>query len=452
MSEDHSNTTYRSDRLLYSRFIDEPFDDKHLDYQKILDSAYKFMDEGNLIEACALLEIESDFDKSLYQLVRTEYIIGSYYEELDANHIPTDQHGRDDPIGTAAEHYGQGAQYAHQIPDQALVAQLRKFESDMCYGSNPHCKRYIRASAAARDALENWHKWRDLSGRDSTTDLDFEFILADDLGVRALMVAEDDYAVHGLERAAILLMMLQNRDDFPSSKYANYDFFLDWNWAALHHSMGNFELAFNRALQARDKAINSSTLRNFGRVNSLIAEIALDAVDGEIVWKGYKRKRQLIVADKAILKATQAAEECHDKAGELLALLVSVRWNHLFQKEDNRQLRDDRLAMFEEIKARATAIENTDPILFARVEIAWGDEYAYRNKATRSKMNAMEAKRYYEQAKNRLADVEAFVIVRVARKRLERLFHQTNLPPPKTSTKPSRTSKAPRRGTDISQN
>ena len=96
--------------------------------------------------------------------VRTEYIIGTYYEGLDADHIPTDQHGRDDPIGTAAEHYGQGAHYAHQIPDQALVAQLKKFESDMCYGSNPHRKRYIRASAAARDALENWHKWREPSG------------------------------------------------------------------------------------------------------------------------------------------------------------------------------------------------------------------------------------------------------------------------------------------------
>ena len=108
--------------------------------------------------------------------------------------------------------------------------------------------------------------------------------------------------------------------------------------------------------------------------------------------------------------------------------------------------------MFEEIDERAIAIENTDPILFARVEIALGDEYAYRNKAKRSKMNAMEARRYYWQAKNRLADVEAFALARVARKRLERLFHQTTLPPPKTSTKPSRTPKAPRRGTDISQN
>ncbi len=58
-------------------------------------SAYKFMAEGNLIEACTLLELETDFDKSLYQLVRTEFIIAKYYEGLDMDHIPTDYHGRD---------------------------------------------------------------------------------------------------------------------------------------------------------------------------------------------------------------------------------------------------------------------------------------------------------------------------------------------------------------------
>ncbi len=184
-----------------------------------------------------------------------------------------------DPIGTAAEHYDQGSQYAQQIPDWALVAQLKKFESDMCYGSNPHRKRYVRAFRASRHALANWRKWRKLSGNDSTANVNFEFLLADDLGVRALAVAEDDDAVHGLERDAILLTVLQNRDDFPATTYANYEFFLDWNWAALHHSMGNYEFAFFRALQARGKAINSSTLRNYGRVNALIAEIALDAVD-----------------------------------------------------------------------------------------------------------------------------------------------------------------------------
>ena len=54
--------------LLYPMRNGEFFDDKYLAYQQILDRAYKFMDEGNLLEACALLEVETDFDKSLYRL------------------------------------------------------------------------------------------------------------------------------------------------------------------------------------------------------------------------------------------------------------------------------------------------------------------------------------------------------------------------------------------------
>ncbi len=37
MNEDQSNTTYRSDRLLYPKLNGEFFDDKYLDYQQILD-------------------------------------------------------------------------------------------------------------------------------------------------------------------------------------------------------------------------------------------------------------------------------------------------------------------------------------------------------------------------------------------------------------------------------
>jgi hypothetical protein len=440
MSDDRHTEAVAGRRLLLSRLPDEPFGDKYREYQRILDKAYVYNEEGRLDVACQLLEQRMDLPMLPYQIVRANYLHGKYAEALDAALGATDPLVSEDHLGKAAEYYAQAADVARRIPDWELAARLKKIESDMCYGSNPTRKRYVRAFAASKDAVDYWRAWRELSHCNSTDDVHFEFRLAEDLGVRALMVAADDDAVDALERAAILLLTLRDRADFDPAKYKDYDLYLDWNWAVLHHSMGNYALALKRALLARDKAASASTMFNFGRANSFIAEIALDAVEGEVEWHGYRSKRQLIVAEKAIPKARKAADEFPDAAGQVLAMLVHARWLR------HTQWRDDRLAVFEEIQRRALAIEHTDPILFGRVEIAWGDEYAYRNKVKRSSGSVQEARKRYQQAERRLTEVEALGLARVAHKRLVRLFQQTTQLAPRAPRKPSRKPTAPRTG------
>jgi hypothetical protein len=446
MSDDRHTEAVAGGRLVRSRCPDEPIEDQHLDYQRILDKAYGYNDEGTLDLACQLLEQNANLPRSPYQIVRDAYLHGKRLEAIDAADETTGQLESEDYLGPAADYYAQGADVARHIVDWELAARLKKLESDMCYGSKPYRKRYVRAATASRDAFEYWHTWRELSRCDSTADVHFDFRLADDLGVRAVMVAENDQAVDALERAATLLLILRDRADFDQATYKNYDLFLDWNWAVLHHSMGNYRLALKRGMLARDKAANASTVRNYGRANSIIAEIVLDAVDGDIEWQGYRRKRLLIVAEKAIPKAMKAADEWPDQAGKVLAMLVHARWLR------HTQWREDRLAMFKEIDQRSLAIEHTDPILFGRVEIAWGDEYAYRNKVSRSNWSVQEARRYYRQAERRLADVEALGLARVAHKRLERLYQQTSLSAPRAPRKKSRKPTASQTGSWLSLN
>jgi hypothetical protein len=437
MNADEGRTICRTDRLLYSKLDDEPFGSQYIEYQEILDKAYRYKDSNDLYEACMLLEQATDFARSLYQAVRTQYILALYYRGLDADLKVLDHHGREDPLGTAADHYAQGADYASQIPDSALFAQLKKFESDRCYRSNPYRKRYRRAVEAAQVALAAWRACDDLRNSTHASGLHFEYQLADDLAVRAQMVADDHLAVDSLTHAATLLLKLRECSDHDPAQYLNDDFLLAWNWAALHHSMGKYHLALKRAFEARDKAHSASTPLNYGRVNILIAEIALDCLDIGATWSDFSPVRLLNVAEKAKDEAIEATEEIRDEPGYVLTMLTEARWL------GRTRWRKERTAKLIEAKKRASSVLDTDPLLFGRVEIAWGDEFAYRNLKRKSQASVDAARNYYLQAYRRFRDVEALGLARIANKRLVRLRKQVSL-----SRKPF----MPRPGDDLSCN
>ncbi len=437
MNEDEGTTICRTDRLLYPKLDDEPFGSQYIGYQEILDKAYGYKDSNDLYEACTLLEQATDFAKSLYQAVRTQYIFALYYQWLDAEHKVLDHHGREDPLGTAADHYAQGADYASQIPDSALVAQLKKFESDRCYRSNPYRRRYQRAVEAAQVALAAWRACDNLRNSTHASDLHFEYQLADDLAVRAQMVADDRLAVDGLTHAATLLLKLRECSDQDLAQYLNDDFLLAWNWAALHHSMGKYHLALKRAFEARDKAPSASTPLNYGRVNILIAEIALDCLDIGATWSDFSPVRLLNVAEKAKDEAIEATEEIRDEPGYVLTMLTEARWL------GRTRWRTERSAKLKEATKRASAVLDRNPLLFGRVEIAWGDEYAFRNLRRKSEKSVETARGHYLRAYSRLRDVEALGLARIANKRLVRLRKQMSL-----SRKPF----MPRPGADLSRN
>lgn len=440
----------RRNRLGNPSFPDEP-DEGFKAYQKILDSAYELKAGGKLDEVYALLLPRYHGRMAGYQRARTEFLFGEYWRVVHGRQ----QHAAGDPetnevhpdsLGEAAECYRRGAEAAARIPDMPMFAQLKSLESSVCWSSNPYRKRYRRAFEAARGALDAWRMLPPCSEHDLAY-IEFEFNLAEDLGVRAQMVAEDTIAVDALNRAAVLLERLHRHIDANSPKYRKHDLYLEWDWAALDRSIGDYALAFKRALKARTLAERFPDLRNFGRINTLIADIAVDCADAGIEPQRYSRSRLLSVAEDAVEKAMAASDQNNDKAGFALALLAKVR----FRRLDEPDARDERVNMLTEAYKYAASVEGEDPVLLARVEMAIGDGYAWRYWRRRSNSNLEEARRYYEQALTRLKSVEAFGLARMARHRLFALPPSSRLPPNSGPTSETKRPTSPPDG-DISPN
>lgn len=406
-------------RLSQPSFPDEP--NKGFEsYQDIVDLAYHLKDQNKFDELFYLLTANSNLRRSFYQSARTEFLIALYYQNQDLqNSTPMDLQ-EDDPLGEAANHFKLGAEAAARIPDWPLHAELKFRESGACYGSYPLRKRYLRAFAAAEEALRAWRKAPVVNNPNY---IEYEFNLADALGGCAYFVAKDEVAVTAFNRAAVLLQRFHKHDDVDPAKYQKDSFFLHWDWAAVLQSIGDYARALKRALKARDLSDDSPDLRNYGRVNAIIAEIALDCLDGGIVWRGYTPPRLLAIADEASEKALAASRAAGDQAGYTLAQLVRARFLRM-KERDAKEAKKERLGMLEEALAYATSIASKDPLLLGRVEIAWGDEYAWRNLQRHSNKSLEKAREFYQKAAERLTDVQAFGVARIALKRLE------GLPPP----------------------
>ncbi len=437
----HSIIQYIRDHLDNPRCPDESFEVQHQAYQDRLDQAYKLKDQDSLKpdpsllnDARMLLEQPSDgFDISAYQQMKTAYVRGYCYEVLDRRNVALDDHPEGDLIGIAADCYARAAEIAEQFPDLALVAQLKSYESARCYLSSPYSRRYRRAFEAAQQALRAWHDCQEDHGARNfrtTEDLHFQYKLADDVGVRAAMVTEDWEAVDAFNQAATTQLRLAARSNFDQEQFHLDELFLDWNWAALYLSVGKYEPALRQAIMARDKAkaagksaretqdeaLLASRIRNFGRVNALIAEIALDCLDFDATWKGYGPQRLLNAAESASLDAKDAAVASGDEPGRILALLVNARWL------GRTQWRNERFQMLDDAEESATALLAIEPITMGRVEIGRGDEYAYRYRKDPTPETREEARRFYLQAAERFLNVEALSMERIARKRLIRLL------------------------------
>jgi hypothetical protein len=415
----------RRDRLDYPSCADEPSADA--DYQLILDVAYahKNKKRRKLGKVYRLLMRNKRLPMAPYQRVRTEYLIAEYFRELDRE---LDKHGvpeidrEDDPLGQAVDHYCRAAEIADEIADGALVAQLKAFESRACYGSHPTRRRYRRAFEAAKAALDAWMA---LSRRDVTIDMTFGFHLGDAVGVRGQLVAEDTEAVRGLEYAAWMLHEIRERGDGTLAQYANDDLFLDWDWAVLYHSVGQYRLAFRKARATKKKGAALFTIQNRARFQCFVARIMLSCVEeGEV--GDYSRARLMAAASAALAEAKywwQVGKDQgqEDRAAYAMMLLAAAKWLALNNETDGR------IPRIEEAQAIATA--RADILLMGQVEIAWGDEYAVQHRARPARKKLEAAEKHYHNAIAMLEDVEALSLARIARLRLERLSqHPTRRP------------------------
>lgn len=423
MSDDQSySVSYkvrvdRRDRLNFASCADEPSADPV--YQPILDEAYahKNKKRRKLGKVYRLLMRNKHLPMSPYQRIRAEYLIAEYYRELDRE---LDKRGvpeaerEDDPYGLAADHYRRAAEIASDIADGALVAQLKALESRACYGSHPTRRRYRRAFESAKAALEAWMA---LPRRDVTSDMTFGFSLGDSLGLRGQLVAEDAEAVRGLEYAAWMLHELQERADGDPAQYANDDLFLDWDWAALYYSAGQYRLAFRKARATKKKGDVLFTIQNRARFQCFVARIMLACVEEGRVGD-YSRARLMAAASGALAEAKHWWQAGKDQGGEdpaayAMILLAAAKWLALNNETDGRIPRIE--------EAEAIAIARADILLLGQVETAWGDELAFQHRARPSRKKLEEAEKHYRDAIAMLEDVEAFSLARVAWLRLERL-------------------------------
>ncbi len=431
MSEDQNySVSYkvlvdRRDRLSFASCADEPSVEPV--YQPILDAAYahKSKKRRKLGKVYQLLMRNKHLPMAPYQRIRTEYLIAEYYLELDRD---LDKRGvpeaerEDDPLGQAADHYRRAAEIASDIADGALVAQLTAFESRACYGSHPTRKRYRRAFESAKAALDAWMA---LPRREVTNDMVFGFSLGDALGVRGQLVAEDAEAVRGLEYAAWMLHELQERADGDPNQYANDDLFLDWDWAVLYFSAGQYRLAFRMARETRKKGDVLFTIQNRARFQCFIGRIMLACVEeGEV--GDYSRARLMAAASSALAEAKHWWQVGKDQGKEdrpayAMILLAAAKWLALNNEADGR------IPRIEEAEAIGTA--RADILLLGQVEIAWGDELAFQHltRPTRKKLEAAE--QHYRNAIAMLEDVEAFSLARAAWLRLERLSQRPSRHP-----------------------
>lgn len=425
MSDDQSSDSIvmidRRDRLAHPACADEPT--PYPEYQAVLNQAYDLRERGKISQIFALLTAASHLPMTLYQKVRTEFLLGEYFKAQDQVKEPAEQSepnpaSSEDPLGVAADHYARGADLAREIPDLAVVAQLKQLESEVCYFSDPRRKRLGRAFLAAKEALETWKR---LPVRMHTTDMTYGFTLGDALGIYGQAVAQDGDAVGGLDYAAQKLFDLHDRPDRDATRYANDELFLDWDWTYLYYTMAHYRQAFQAALRTRRKGQDLFTTQNRARFQWLVASIMLACAEEGGVGD-HSFSRLMAASDNALDEGYKWIEKGKDEGKEdratyVMILLAEAKW--MGMSKNPRVPPNERIAKIEE--AQRIATERNDILLLGQVETAWGDEYAFQYAAHRTPTGKEAAAEHYRTAMAMLEDVEAFSLARIARRRLERL-------------------------------
>lgn len=270
MDESVKGQADRRDRLSLSVCEDEPTHPDFASFQLVLDQAYRFNARGSLVDAWQLLGRKAHLSMSRYQRARTEYLSGEYCRSQELLLPESKRDEKRALLVEAAEHFRHGAEAARLIPDWAMYTQLKSLESAAC--ATGEVQALQQAFESAREALK---AWRILPFRNLTSDIQFEFNLADTLAVRALLVAEFDVAVDALERAAVLLHRRRRRHDGDPRKHVNDDVLLHWDWANVYMTQGDYRRVFHQILKARRNIGGLINTINVGRLHYVVAAIAL---------------------------------------------------------------------------------------------------------------------------------------------------------------------------------
>lgn len=414
----------RRDRLSLSVCDDEPWHPDCASFQLILDQAYSFKARGSLADAWRLLRRKAHLSMSHYQTARTEYLAGEYCRSQELLLPESERDEKRVLLVKAAEHFRLGAEAARLVPDWAMYAQLKSLESATCATGEVQANQ--QAFGSAREALA---AWRSLPFRNLTSDIYFEFNLADTLALRAIRVAEFKVAIDALERAAVMLQRLRGLQDGDPHKYVNDDVLLHWDWANVYMTQGDYRGAFHQILKARRNIGGLTNTINVGRLHYVVAAIALACAE-DYDPESPTRGRLLKVAKAEIALAYQSTRDHDDQIGIAMVLLADTLWMGLSGRKRGR------IKLLNEAQAIASTLQ--DPSLTELVRIGWGDEYVLRG-------DFVKAAECYRAAEMSLASHGHVDQARKARLRLDRL-------PPVVAPSVSETTTTPPPNGDISPN
>jgi tetratricopeptide (TPR) repeat protein len=245
--------------------------------------------------------------------------------------------------------------------------------AELLYLHGVASSRLLRYQEAAAD---HWDCLALLRNRDSDpnpADLAFELDVVEQLAEFEFLLAHYDRSASLLESAARLVPAAPEQRTEAAG--------LEWVRAQLYRWRGEKELALRHAMAAADVYAAIGSPAASGRIQTVVADIALDLAEtfpplpaGPRL--GGANSAFVTLAAPYVERALHLAHESQDMEGEGMALLARARYSRA------RQLNEDRLPAIEGVARTAQRLE--DMALLAQAQTALGHELAARREGEAS--------------------------------------------------------------------
>lgn len=230
------------------------------------------------------------------QLMHACYVLGMAYMALGE-------------AGLAHEALTRGLELAeHNVRDELAAAQLASLRA----AASSWLLRYHDAAMDLRHALAVVSDERETPAPSTAA---FQLATLADLAGFEFMLTDYEHAIEHTSHAERLLGSAGN----PATEHA----IVEWDWALLHRWRGEPHEALRHALAASEIYAGDNDLRSWGRIQTVLADIALDLA--EFYQGGDARDAYIAMADPYIERALALGRLEADPVGAHLAKLAHAR-------------------------------------------------------------------------------------------------------------------------------
>jgi tetratricopeptide (TPR) repeat protein len=238
-------------------------------------------------------------------------------------------------------------------------------------------KRFDQAKQYREVALDTLRQL----ARTGPTDRAFELDILHKLANHNFMLARHEECARNLKQARRLAVQ--------SPKYKLDMANIEWNTALLSRWRGDPWSALGHAVRAAEVIMQIGSVPSQGRIQGVIADIAMDIADtfpvGTLLTG---RDQYLEVAGPYALRAVALAQRAHDPLGEGMALLTQARYHRMVRRNENRMPVYKRVAQI--------AWRERDMSVLGQAYTAQGDEllaHQHREQATNCYRKALDVLR-----------------------------------------------------------